>query len=51
MEISEKYNFTFFMSFFSFKKQKQTSLKLHLDYDREQMEDFGQTEINVSWRY
>ena len=29
----------------------ETSLKLHLDYDREQMEDFDQTEINVSWRY
>lgn len=31
-----------------FLKKIRTSLKLHLDYDREQMEDFDQTEINVS---
>ena len=32
-------------------KLRLTSIKLHLDYDRDQMEDLGQTEINVSWRY
>ena len=31
--------------------QMKTSLKLHLDIDREQMEDFSQAEINVSWSY